>query len=174
MCVCVILVRRYLLFTNRNTATNDDLKPAIATTLVTHFFCFQDVRWKTAGLILRGGRGVGGGANPVFCRRPRRGRHIVPTAYFRRFSVIIIIICTLHVLTRRESVTIRRRSVTIGRVRRSAGGGNDLSVVGGGGGGGSSETGGLFGPTRHRRQRRSVRVKRFSSERTTVLVAHTV
>jgi len=65
----------------------------------------------------------------------------------RRFSNVDL----ACVLTRRESVTNRQRSATIGHGRRSAGGGNDLSVRGGGGGGGVGETGGLLGPPRHHR-----------------------
>jgi len=103
----------------------------------------------------------------ILSSSPRRAHR---SAYSRRFSV-----CALRVLTRRESVTNRRRSAAIGNDRRSAGGGNDLSVGGGGSGGAAAKPEDCSvrrattadGPN-------SERGKRFSSEETTVLVARTV
>jgi len=83
-------------------------------------------------------------------------------------------VCALRVLTRRESVTNRRRSAAIGHDRRSVGGGNDLSVGGGSGGAAAKPEDCSVRRATTADGPHSERGKRFSSEETTVLVAHTV
>jgi len=112
VCVIILVIPTYIyLKTNNSTIAIDNVKSAEIKTL--HMIFFLDLRRKTTGYDrCEGGRESKGVQRNRLSSSPQRASTHTPSTFSRRFSV-----CAPRVLTRRESVTNRWRSATIGHHR---------------------------------------------------------